>query len=309
MKNIIVQILIISIFFCSPLYASERSAVPGTKTTIIPPSEFILAHNFPGFILEEAGSSIMVTEMPGPLSKIADAFTEAGAATQGMSLISREKIQKRANSGLLLHLSQEAYGTQFLKWIYIFGTELNTTMVTATFPAELKQHLSEKMKSSILSSSLRIENQIDPFEGLTFMIEESSEFKIAKRVSNMLMITEGGVLDPKPTPNPIFIVGSSISQGLAINDKEAFSSQRVKAIKTMNNIQVSTSKPITINGLSGFEIIADSTHAKSKESLFVYQVTLFDETDYFIMLGYAQRNKIENYISDFKKMAYSFKKK
>ncbi|MCP3853068.1 MAG: hypothetical protein GY694_22985 [Gammaproteobacteria bacterium] len=310
MKTISIYLLIICAFLITTtLHASERIIVIGTKITIIPPSGFSPAKNFPGFMQEKTGASVMVSEIPAPFSKITAGFTTAGLSAQGMSLISKETINKGANSRLLLHIGQQAYGRHFLKWIYVLGSELNTTMITATFPADLEQVLSENMKISILSSSLRQEGKIDTFEGLLFVIEESSSFKIAKRISNMLIMTEGGVFNPKPAPDPAFIVGSSISQGLVISDKKTFSHQRAKAIKTMTNTKIISTKPITLNGISGYEIVANSIHLKSNEPLFVYQVTLFDETDYFLMQGFALKSKSDKYMEEFKKLAHSFKTK
>ena len=259
-------------------------------------------------MLEEAASSVLITEIPGPFSKVSEGFTAAGFATKGITFISREEVKEKPNAGLLLKLSQQAYGRLFLKWIFVFGSETDTFMVTATFPQELEQQLSIEMKKSVLSSRLSSESQIDPYAGLLFRVKNSSAFKVAKRISNMVLMTKDGIFSPKPNPDPVFIVGSSVSQGMAIDDKEAFSVKRIKTIGTMTNVEIINTSSIEIDGLKGFEIIANSIHKKSQDAKFVYQIIIFGDTDYYIMQGIAPRSEKERYVKEFKNIALSFKR-
>ncbi len=259
-------------------------------------------------MLEEAASSILVTEIPGPFSKVSEGFTVAGFAAKGMNFISKEEIEEEPNAGLLLKLSQQAYGRQFLKWIFVFGSEADTFMVTATFPQELEQQLSIEMKKSVLSSRLSSESQIDPYAGLLFRVKDSSSFKVAKRISNMVLMTKDGNFSPKPNSDPLFIVGSSVSQGMVIDNKEVFSVKRIKSIGTMTNVEIINTNSIEIDGLKGFEIIANSIHKKSQDPEFVYQVIIFGDTDYYIMQGIAPRSEKERYVKEFKNIALSFKR-
>ena len=309
MKNNLIYILgILMLFYTTSLHGAERIQIEGTRVNIISPKNFLPAQNFPGFILEKANASILISEIPGPFSEVSAGFTTAGAAAKGMTLISKEAIKDAPNSGLLLKLGQQAYGRQFLKWIYVFGTETDTFMVTGTFPQEFEQQLSDDIKKSVLSSRLNLKKQIDPYEGLHFKVTDSSAFKVAKRMVNMIMMTEDGLFTPKPNPPPLFIAGSSVSQGMALDDKEAFATERVKSIGTMTNVRITFSNPITIDGLNGFEIVADSTHIKSQQAKIAYQVILFGDTDYYIMQGIAPRSEKKKYVKEFKILAHSFKR-
>ena len=44
--------------------------VPGTSATLTPPDGFVEATRFPGFIKESTGSSIMISEIPGPYAEV-----------------------------------------------------------------------------------------------------------------------------------------------------------------------------------------------------------------------------------------------
>ncbi len=50
-------------------------AVPGTSVRLPPPEGFMPADRFPGFMKESTGSSIMVSEIPGPYGEVTAGFS------------------------------------------------------------------------------------------------------------------------------------------------------------------------------------------------------------------------------------------
>jgi hypothetical protein len=65
---------------------------------------------------------------------------------------------------------------------------------------------------------------------------------------------------------------------------------------------------ITIDNLTGYEIVADG---KTKDNVpeLVYQVMLFDDKGgYYIIVGHTKEN-FEKYLEMFKKIALTFKRK
>lgn len=129
--------------------AGER--VPGTQVSIDAPEGFQKTNRFPGYIHEEAGASIMVTEIPGPYSQVTKKFNERDLGAKGMKLIEKKPVNIQEHDGLLLNVAQSAHGREFMKWLLVFGSEQKTILVTAAFPRETANELSEKIKSSLLS--------------------------------------------------------------------------------------------------------------------------------------------------------------
>ncbi len=283
--------------------------VPGSAVSMIPPRGFEKTDRFPGFICLEEGSSIMVTELPAPYAKTMAGFSKRGLQSRGMTLLKREELTISGQEGMLLHLSQSARGTQFLKWITVVGDSRSTTMVTATFPQTMKKALSEKLRTSVLSVRIGAGRPAVDLEGLIFGIEPAGKLKIARRVGSNLLFSKDGIFPPRSPTEPILTIGPSMSKDMAIPDKKDFSVQRVKAVTALRNVAVTEVTPITIDGLRGYEILATADDKKSGTKLIVYQVTLFEKTDYFMMLGLAPGSEKKTYVSVFRATTKTFKRK
>lgn len=308
MRQIIMVIVIIVASVCSAI-AAEAVRVPGTRVSIVVPNGFKEAKRFPGFMQEETGASILVTEMPGPFSKVIAGLTKQGFQSRGITLLSRENVTVGTDPGILLHVSQSANGTRFLKWVLVFGNKDGTTMTTATFPDQFEKRLSAALRSSVTSVHLSTRKPLRREEGLTFAVQPAAGLKIAKRIGNNLLLTKDGKVPMASPTDPLLVVGASISQGMKIENKKKFSTARVHALATLHDIRVLSTKPIAVDGLPGFEILATGADKKMKHSMFVCQVTLFADTDYYLMQGLARKSDEHTYLQIFRKTMKTFKRK
>lgn len=284
-------------------------SVPGTKVKLVPPPGFVPAKQFPGFINEDAGSSIMVTEMPAPFSQITAGFDSKSLAAGGMTLLSRREVSIGAAKGVLLHVSQIAQSIDFLKWIVAVGNEKETVLITATFPKELKADLSAVMEKSVLSSRWDHDAQVDQLAGLNFSIKDDPAMKFAKRVSGMMLMTKDGSLPGKPNNDPIFIVGSAVSQ-VDVEDKKKFAEQRILQTEGLFALAIRKASEVTIDGLPGYVIIAEARQTKPPEQpVVVYQTLLFDGNSYFIMQGFTPLEEQKKYLEIFERVTQGFRRK
>lgn len=69
----------------------EVIAIPGTRVTIEPPPDFVLASQFPGVQNAEIASAIMVSELPAPMEAFTAGFTAEELLSRGMTLRSSEQ--------------------------------------------------------------------------------------------------------------------------------------------------------------------------------------------------------------------------
>jgi hypothetical protein len=283
--------------------------VPGTKASLVPPASLKSSDRFPGFLDEETSSSIVITELPAPYSEIADGFTKEALATKGMNLLSKKEISLDGRPGVLLHVGQEARSIAFLKWMVVTGNEKETLLVTATFPEEMKAQFSSVMGQSALSVKWDAEAKIDPVAGLNFSFEDDPSLKFARRFSKMVTFTKDGALPGKPTNDPFFIIGSSVSQ-VMISDIRKFAEARLKEIEKVSGVAIKKQSDVTIAGLPGNEIFAlAKLNAEPNKTVIIYQVLLLDGKDYFVMRGVVSRGEQEKYLEVFARVAQSFRKK
>ena len=278
--NTLIILLLISISW--NLHGKER--VPGTRVTIEPPAGFTKATQFPGYMMESTGSSIMVTPVPGgTFSEVSKGFTHSGLATQGMKLIKKQETKVGSADGVLIHASQGAHGMEFLKWMLAFGDNTETTLVVATFPKQFAELLSDKLKSSILSTEWQKSMNLDFFEGFTFRVSESGSIKFANKMGNNVFLTENGVFPQKEEGAPLVIVRASISQDWKIpTEKRKFSNQRLRQTKVLLSPTVIEERNIEIDGLDGFLIYAEGVDKESGGDMYIEQCLLFTSDGYYI---------------------------
>ena len=283
--------------------------VPGTKVSLAPPAGLKPSEQFPGFGDEETMSSILITELPAPYSLFAAGFTKEALATKGMSLLARKEISLNGRPGILIHVSQEAQGLTFLKWMVVTGNEKETALVTATFLEEMKSRWSSEMERSVLGVQWDVDAKIDPLAGLNFSFNDDPSLKFAHRITNMVILSKDGAMPEKENNDPIFIMGSSVAGAMAL-DVKLLAELRLTQMEQISDPVIKKHSDVTIAGLKGSEIIAEAKWKDSANTpMTVYQLLLLDEKNYFIMQGFAPRKEGEKYLAIFNRIAQSFRKK
>ncbi len=92
-------------------------SVPGTSVSLPPPAGFIPADRFPGFMKESTGSSIMVSEIPGPYAEVTAGFSDKRQMqARGMTLLDHSSVTVDRQRAMLLNeasgsrLNHQQYG-------------------------------------------------------------------------------------------------------------------------------------------------------------------------------------------------------
>lgn len=280
---------------------------PSAGVKLIRPDGFDPANLFSGFQQPSTQSSVMVTALPGPFSQIGGGFTAERMKARGLMLKSKENISIDGNSGLLINLTQTAAGNEFSKWVVIFGNEQATKIVTATFPTTQTDKLSALLKSVVLSAKIDLTPSSAIDADIGFTIAAANKMKSVSGVGKMLVYTQDGVIPAKSSTDPLFIVAPSFSE-VTISDRRQFAIQRLLKTEHMKIDSVPTTTAIKIDGLDGYEMIAEAKDVTSASPLVVYQVMLFDDRSYILMQGLVGTKVRAEYLPAFQAMARSFKR-
>jgi hypothetical protein len=225
-----------------------------------------------------------------------------------MTLLNRQPASANEQKGELLKVTQNALGTEYVKWLLVLGDEKEAVMIVATFPKALETELSEKMKASLLTARWHREKIVSPTEGLRFTVDEKGDMKLAKRITNTLLYTRSGIFPSKAVDNPLFIVGEALSR-IEVDDKEAFAKARISDTATINNIEIETSSKIVLDNLNGYEIVAKGKDVESGQPMVIYLTILFESQGYFLMQGIVSEKQRSIYLAVFKEMARTYKRK
>lgn len=124
------------------LYRSRKAdkpafrQTPGSKILLSIGNQFSPSDRFAGFIHEESGASIMLTELPAQtfekMMKLGDAARSFAA--EGVSGIVQLPLPSREGEYLYLRGEQNTQLVQYAKYILIFRAAELTGMVTANIP-------------------------------------------------------------------------------------------------------------------------------------------------------------------------------
>lgn len=296
------SIFIVFGLISSSILNAKEVQVAGTKIAIEPPSEFTASAQFPGFQHKNSGSSIMITEIPGPIENVSRGMTKEGLASRGMTLIEKNKIVVNKQNANLLKISQHHGGVEYLKWMILFGDSSSSVLIVGTFPASADIKIGKKIKKSILTFVWNKEATVDFFDGLSFKIGESSELKYAKRMANMVILGREGEFGKAGVTNPVLIAGSSISQ-TSIDNLKAFSKQRLLDTKNLEEIVVIEERSFKVDGNDAYEIIADAKDSTDKIPVVIYQVIIPKESNYFIVQGMVGKLISKSYLEQFSQLA------
>ncbi len=272
------------------------------------PEGFEKASSFDGFGQPETTSSVMALSIPGPFSKLTAGFTHEQMKARGWTLLSRQDIKIDGLPGILVHFEQPAGGIVFLKWSVVFGDDQKTTIVTATFPKTLAQELSARLKSAVLSTRLDRSPAPAPGADLPFTLEVSPKLKLSPGISKTLVYTTDGIIPTKLPKEPLFIVAPSLGR-VAIADKQQFAEQRLYKTAHTKRVSIKSTAAIIIDGLNGYESLAEAEDAKSGTPLILYQVILFDGGSYILIQGLVGAELQDEYLPEFRSMVRSLQRR
>ena len=285
---------------------SSYTCIQGTKLCFVIPDDYYVANKFAGIKNPANGSFIMISEMENPLDIIKKEFTAKRFVSEGMELIDTDEYKLGKYNGVLYKASKQTEGLIFGKWILIIGNENFSTMINGTFPSGFDSEVSEIIKKCILSVKINDSLEIDPEKSVAFKVNvEKTKLKFAKLYAGTLIYTVDGVY-PINSLDPVsFKVGSSLGM-VNIENPYDFALDRLNDLpyKIEPHPEV---RPVKINDLSGYEIIAYGKDSNRNSRILIYQVVLFGSGSYYIMVGSAF-NDFDKNSCLFSDIAFSFKR-
>jgi hypothetical protein len=313
MKNII--LLISTIFTLTSIFGQTTYSnsltdkhvnIAGTKISLIPPDGFTKANNFLGFQQNQSGSTIMLLDIPGPFSETSKAMNKESLLSQGIEVKLIENITINNLPAIMITGEQNSRGNIYTKHILCFGNENETIIINGASPNNLGE-VSRIVKNSMITCVYEPNKIINPFDIVDYSINLSgSNLKFAKFASNSLIFTKDGIIPTEIIDKTSLIIAKSFSK-TEIKDEKLFCLNRLKQMP-IEIIKTKTINKITIDKISGYEIIATGQDKKTMEKEEVYQVILFSDDLYYLFLG-STKLEIEKNINDIKETIMTFKRK
>lgn len=285
---------------------------PTAGVTLLQPNGFTKADRFDGFGQEASQSSIMLTKLPAPYEEFIREFTPARMKEQGWTVLSREAVTLGDLPGVLFQFEQLAVEVEFQKWAVVFGDASQTNLVVASYPKTLEATLSSAMKTSVMSTR-RDASAPAPGASLPFEVTASANLKIAAEANKSLLFTKDGTIGKTPNPrDPLFVVAPSIAKVKIAKDpdiRQITATRRLAQTSHTKEVIPTSMEPITVDGLDGFVGKGEGKDATSGVPIHIYQVMLFEDDAYILMVGIVGSENAEKYLPEFEAMARSFHRK
>lgn len=293
----------------APAQTPEHLLVPGTKVSLIPPAGFTAASSFSGFEQPDAAASIMVADVPGPVQQMKTGMTPAALAKRGMKLLRTEPVTIKGTQAIILHITQPANGLLYRKQILLFGDAAHTVLVTGTYP-DGGTAMEAKIRRALLTASYN-PRQSDNTPAADFGVNVAGTgLRFAKNLAGSLLYTSDGQVTPTgPDKAAVIVAGSLNPAEVSVNDQKDFSIRHLQQLPQGQHSRVRTISPVSVDGLSGYEIVADGQNDKQKPEL-VYQLMLFDGVSkkYYAVVGLTE-NHFDTHLASFKAIARTFQRK
>ena len=285
---------------------AQAVRVPGTKVNLQPPPGFSLAQQYPGFEREADRATIMVTELPGPAADMIRAMTGDALARRGMELVSSSPHVINGHPARLLNVRQSTANGEVRKWMLIAGDSALTLMIVGTFPADSNPDTGSAIQHALLTTSWGAAAP-NAFEGLDFRITPTAKLKLARRVSNMIALTESGTMGSPGSSEALYLVGHSIGRG-DVGDLQRFAEERARQTQLTKNVGNFKGRMILVDDLEAYELEAEAVDARSGTPMRIYQVIVPDDTGYFIAQGLSRANRAAELLPEFRRVTASFRR-
>jgi hypothetical protein len=276
---------------------------------VMQPDGFVVSEAFAGFAQAESQSSVLLLKMPAPYEKMLDGLSPEQMKKRGFIDRGRQVNEVGGTPGMLLHFDQLGpNGQLFTKWTLIFGDDAKTIIVTAAFPKEMEEQLSAQLKAAVQST--RLDDSTPPEAGsdLPFTLQGSAKLKAMAGTSGALVFLRDGAVPGKSPKDPLFIAAPVVRE-IAPENRRVHAERRLHLTAQIQDLAIKSTDPITVDGLEGYETIAEAKDKQSGTPLAVYQVILFVDDAYILMQGMVGIDLSEEYSPEFKAVARSLKLK
>ncbi len=280
--------------------------IPGTQVSLIPGPGFVVDPTIGGFNHTSLTATVIAVEAPMPYDSIVAEISIEKMKTQGNTLMRMDTVSVSGLSGRLYKSSRTSDDDiTFFQWVLVLPLQGHSVSITGTFLEDNDLIVSPLIKEMLMSTHV-VENTSGE-AGLNFSIEADS-LKFAKILEGpSVMFTKTGEWNESSIFDLSFFAGPSLPNPPMDRSKEFVLSQ-LKQVCADCEVIKNGIQPITIDSLSGYEVVALSKDSTGFVKRLKYEVMLFDSTRYYLLVGTSTKNSNDR-VEMFKNISRTFKKK
>jgi hypothetical protein len=279
--------------------------IPGTRVSLRRLQGFSLSPNFPGLLRQDAGSFVVVNQIPGAFEDVkAQLNKEVQAPEDGVKLLGTEDLQVSGMDAFLVQLSQTDGTEEVRKSILLFGNDSFTVMLAASVPQAWESELGEGLRQTLLTAQYFPDRKVDPYYGLGFSMRESTVLEVRAHLPGGILMTRKGAPTELTPEDPVLVVYPT--QNAEVAPLEIFAMQQLTDTEQFTDFANFDEHPVTINGMAGYEIIADAKVAEGNIPVRIFLLALRSSSREIVLQGVVATGAWEQYLPEFRGLAESF---
>ncbi|MFT7670953.1 MAG: hypothetical protein ACI8X5_003666 [Planctomycetota bacterium] len=285
---------------------AEYENVPTTGVSIRIPDGFSASAKTPGFFDPRTGSAVNVRTMSDSCERIVAGLTDPKFLERGsLKLVSRETLTQGEVKGELLQVERPGAekGQELRQWMWIFGDEHETAIVTGTCLVGRTEEDQELIRLATLSAIWTKDLPGPTLEELPFELSDTADLKFAGTNLYQAIYSSDGNREDSES---VFRCGPM--SVLCSVDRESFVEGQMKSLRGYKSVRPGSLRPTTIDGLPGFVCKVQAHHTKSGQEHIVYRVVLFEGVLPYSIVGAGPIEKRGALMNKFKAMSQSFKR-
>ncbi|MEM9411145.1 MAG: hypothetical protein AAGA30_08535 [Planctomycetota bacterium] len=262
---------------------------------------------FTGWVHPEKGVSFLVLTNPFSMRRTTSQIVSDSIRNGNTSIIFTKEMEVSGQEGVF-YLTKEPFGGKTItKYILSFGNDDFSWILTSTFAPEYEAEFGEELLKMMFNVKVSEELRLPPGEDVNFTIQPN-RLTITDGFIDKMVFTKSGVFPTETVTEPIFQAGRGIIN-FDVKDKEGFARALISPTPAFVVSIISSTNPVTIDGLDGFEYVSIGEDTVSGEPLRMFSTILFDGADGYVMHGWVSSDTDQNYIGDFRDLAKSFRRK
>lgn len=283
--------------------------VTGTKVKIIPPNGFVKSDSYLGYSHKIAGSSIVITEIPGDVNRNFIGFDKKFLFKSGVIVEKETFYQINGYDALLIKGQQAAYGNTYIRLMLVIGDIYRTYLLSASILSTSSEKHINEVKTALLGVIYDPEKKSDITDRFDFTVDISGTIlkKANLMLSSLTYTDDGNVPSNTAEKTSMTIRKSTLTKSVTEDQKKELCQKLFKMypLEWVADMKQDP-KPITIGNLSGYEIYSMGKNKDLFKMELIYQTVLFDNLDYYVITGITY-GKFEENLTLFKKVTKTFK--
>lgn len=295
--------------FASTADATRIQQAPSSRIALELPESFEPAALFSGFTSEALGVSIVIVEMPAAAyTDLETGMTPEALAGRGITNARALKLT-RPQPHIAMQAEQLGPSGNVAKLFVAFRESNLTALITANVEkASLDKGVVALPDIERILASARVADTPAPAREL-FRLTDLGPFKPAGQfmgTARMYTLDGRAAAPDHASPRPMVVVAPSLDRR-PVPDLDGHARRLLTGLPGLATSRVLTESRVTIAGLPGIEIVAETQAQEARAATIAHQVVLVARVGgYFRILGQAPASERDTYLPAFQRIARSF---